>query len=422
MSQPSIPSIHPNDYSLEQAFKQFSLETERLELTYHHLQDRFQSIQTTLQDSNTRLAGKMAELDFLSRYLETILDHISQGIIFIDSNGIVTTYNAAAQQILQIPEKELFFHQYHERLEDRFFGFSIKEAFVTKQCPKSTFLTWNRQGKEIELEIESTFVTMNKNSLPVAHRSGSPLSVQGLLVLFRDATSFRRLQRLANRNERLKDLGELAIQVAHKIRNPLGGIKGFAALLSQELQDRPDLQQMASYIIQGSDDLNQFVSHILQYTRPHSLHLENIDVVQLIQEIKELMQVDPSWNPHIDFTIQSLEPKLTVPIDVQMVKSSLLNLFMNAAQAMPNGGRLSVKIEAETTFATISITDTGIGIEPENISKIFSPFFTTKEAGNGLGLAEVNQTIQAHQGWIEVESEPGKGSTFTLKFPFKQGE
>lgn len=422
-AQPFSSSIKPSDvFNLEQAFKQFSLETERLEMTYRDLQERFKAVHTTLQESHTRLAGKLSELDFVSRYLETILHHISQGILFIDLNGIVTTYNAAAQQILQIPEKDLLFHPFNERFEDKFLGFSLQEAFMTKQCPQTIFQSWSQQGQVVELEIEATFVVMSEQAYPLAHRQASSAPIQGLLVLLRDISKLRRLQQAANRNDRLKDLGELAAHLAHEIRNPLGGIKGFATLLQQELKERPDLQQMAAYIVQGSDDLNQFVSQVLQYARPFQLHRESVDFIQLIEEIKQLMQVDPNWNAKIDFVIESPVSSLIIPLDPQLFKSVLLNLFVNAAQAMPTGGRLFASIEPDSSWITLRIEDTGIGISAENLPKIFSPFFTTKENGNGLGLAEVHKIIQAHQGWIEVESELNKGTVFTIKIPLKSGD
>ncbi len=418
----SSPALSSNSFNLEQAFKQFFLETERLEMTYRNLQDRFNSVQMALQESHTRVAGKLSELDFVSRYLETILHHISQGILFIDLKGIVTTYNAAAQQILQIPEKDLLFHPFSDRFDDKFLGFSLQEAFDTKQCPKMTFLSWSRQGQVMELEIEGTFVAMSQQTYSLAHRQTSSTPIQGLLVLLRDITQFRRLQQVANRYDRLKDLGELAAHLAHEIRNPLGGIKGFATLLQQELKERPDLQQMAAYIVQGSDDLNQFVSQVLQYARPFHLHIENVDLIHLIEEIKQLMQIDLNWNTQIDFIIQTPVSSLIVPLDPQLFKSALLNVFVNAAQAMPAGGRLLVRIEPDSSWVTLHIEDTGMGIPTENLSKIFSPFFTTKETGNGLGLAEVHKVIQAHQGWIEVQSQVSKGSVFTIKIPLKLGE
>lgn len=420
-TQPLSSSVSASDsFNLEQAFKQFSLETERLEMTYHSLQERFKAAQITLQESHTRLSGKLAELDFISRYLESILHHISQGILFIDLQGIVTTYNAAAQQLLQIPEKELLFHPFTDFFSDTLLGFSLKETFASKQCPHMTFISVTSEGQAIEMEVEATFVSMSQQAYPLAHRQADSPPIQGLLILLRNITKIRRLQHMANHHDRLRELGELVAHLAHEIRNPLGGIKGFASLLSQDLQDRPDLQEMAKSIIQGVDGLDQFVTHVL--ARPFQPHLETVDLVHFIEEIRHLMQADSNWNARIHFNLQSPVSPLLVPVDPQYFQSALLNLFVNAAQAMPEGGTLTVELEPHPSWVTIRVCDTGMGIAPEHLTQIFSPFFTTKQTGNGLGLAEVKKVIQAHHGWIEVHSEVGKGTTFMIKIPLKLGE
>jgi nitrogen fixation/metabolism regulation signal transduction histidine kinase len=342
----SHPLLPPTQDSIdfEQAFKQFSLETQRLDMTYHSLEDKFHAVQQTLQESHTRISGKLAELDFISKYLESILEHISQGILFIDLHSIVTTYNASAQKILDIPEKNLLFHSFSNFFDDAFLGFSLKEALFTKKCPKNGFLSWKKGTEVIELEVETTFVSMSEQAYPLAHRGSSSQPIQGLLVLLRDVTRVRHLQQVANHHNRLKDLGELAAHLAHEIRNPLGGIKGFASLLEQELKERPDLHQMAAYIVQGSDDLNHFVTQVLQYARPYQLHIEKIDLIQLAEEIRQLMQVDANWSHQIEFVIQTPLKELFTMIDPFLFKSAILNLCVNAVQAMPHGGRLLISI------------------------------------------------------------------------------
>lgn len=408
--------------SLTHAFKQFSLETEHLELTYQSLQERFKSVQQTLQESHTRHSGKLAELDFLSHYLKTILQHVSQGVLFIDQNGIITTYNASAQAILQIPEKDLLFHSFHDCLEDRLFGFSLKDAFAEIKCPNTMFVSLNHQGLIKELEVEAAFVEMSRQAMPIGQKLPSSHTAQGLLILLRDITKFRRMQQTAHRQDRLKELGGLAAHLAHEIRNPLGGIRGFAAILEQELKDRPDLQQMAAHIVQGSDQLNDFVTQVLQYARPFQLHIENTDLLLLLEEIKQLMQADSAWNTKINFTIHGPTEGCLFPIDPQLMKSALLNLLVNAIQAMPNGGNLTVSVKLDPSLLVIEVEDTGVGISADNLTRLFTPFFTTKEAGNGLGLAEVHKDVQAHQGWVDVESREGRGSKFTIKIPVKPGE
>jgi len=417
--QNDIPDQQSNAV-LQQALKQFSLESSRLEWIYKNLEIRFSAIQDNIKESHTRMTAKLAELNFVTIYLKTILDHISQGIIFIDNQGIVTTYNAAAQKILGIQEKDLLFHHFDQAFADDFLGFSLKEAMGSKVCPKSNYVNWPGPGDEkFELEIETTFVVMEveKSSLDYRQPLGTP--IHGLLVLVRNLTEMRRLQLIVNRHDVLKELGEMAAHLAHEIRNPLGGIKGFASLLHQDLKDNPGLQTMAGYIVEGTDNLNGLVTAILHYTRSFHLQLESIDLIKFFEEIKCLVEADASWNSLIVFEIQAQEKQVVVPIDSQLFKSAMLNLIVNASQAMPGEGKLTVVIDRNEYDALIQVIDTGLGIKPEHLNKIFSPFFTTKQTGTGLGLAEVHKVIQAHGGWIEVKSGLEIGTSFMVRIPLK---
>ncbi|KIC71171.1 two-component system sensor histidine kinase NtrB [Candidatus Protochlamydia amoebophila] len=408
------------DVRLEQAFKQFSLETERLEFAYQSLQEQFKGVQKSLQESHTKHSGKLAELDFVTRYLETILNHISQGILFVDLNGIITTCNTKTEEILKVQASRLLFHSFSDCFEDMAFGFSIQEVLQTKTCPRICFVTRALENDlKVELEIEPTFVSMSEHSFPLDHRQPSSPPVQGLLILIRNITEVRRLQQAANQYSRLKELGEMAAHLAHEIRNPLGGIKGFATLLQQDLADRPELQQMAYHIIEGTDSLNHFVSNILTYTRPFQARFEHVNLKTYLEEIGLLLQADVSWNASFSFNLNTHLPDLVLSIDPPLLKSAILNLLVNAMQAMPQGGKITVSVEKMQDEVIIIISDTGIGISKENLNKIFSPFFTTKETGTGLGLAEVQKVIQAHQGTIEVKSEVGNGTSFTIKLPLK---
>lgn len=409
---------------LKNAFQQFSLESERVEFAYQSLEKHFEGIQRSIQESHTKLGGKLAELDFLTRYLEAILNHISQGILFINMNGIVTTCNAAAEEILGIKIEKCLYHPFTDFFNDASFGFSLQETLQTKKCSPTTFVSWTSlNGKSYELEIEGTFVQMGGESVSLDHRhsSASIGPIQGLLLLIRNVTEVRYLQELANRNDRLKELGEMAAHLAHEIRNPLGGMKGFGTLLVQDLEGRPELKQMAASIVEGAETLNHLVSSILTYARPFQPHFETVDLAAYIDEIRLLLQADAAWNSTFSFHLHSGCEELPVTIDPQLFKSALLNLFVNAMQAMPEGGTITVGIVRDWNHAIITISDTGKGISPENLPKIFSPFFTTKESGTGLGLSEVHKVVQAHLGTIEVRSELEKGSVFTIKLPLKNG-
>ncbi len=416
------------------SLKLFALETDRLVMAYESLQEQFKSLQRTLHDSHTKWGGKLAELDFTSRYLGTILHHISQGILFIDLNCIVTTYNEAAQRLLGIPEKDLLFHAFTEFFEDTFFGFSLKQALLSKKCPKNITLSpFFKKMEKVEWAVEFTFICRNENSFSAAFHPSPLISVerqsqtsklilspiQGLLILIHDLTPIRHLEQVVHRSDRLKELGEMAAHLAHELRNPLGGIKGFASILREELKDKPDLYRMAESIEQGSDELNTFVTQVLDYTRPFQTHFQNVDLVPFLEEIKSLMQADPCWRSTIHFSLFYDKNSIFATIDPLLLKIAILNLSRNAIQAMPQGGEIEIKLREDDQEVLIEVRDTGEGIPDEYLPKLFTPFFTTKAEGSGLGLAEVQKIVQAHQGTIHMNSIPNQGTIFYIRLPLK---
>lgn len=406
--------------SLSKAFEIFSEESIRLESAYSSLNQHFLLLNQELQESNHRLQNKVAELDIIMQYLKSILDNISQGIIFIDFQGIVTTYNHAAESILNLPPAEVIATSFWKSFDDRAFGFSMKEALHSKRAPTLSSIAYKHpQASYRDLEISTTFALNNNNHETTLPKP--PASTQGLILMIRDITEVRHLQMIANRADRLKELGEMAAQVAHEIRNPLGGIKGFAALLSRDLADRPKLQEMASYIIEGTDDLNKLVNQVLQFARPVHPHYESIELISWLEELREHVLADPAVKAQeIVITLTHQASKIPIHLDAALFKSALLNLIVNAIQSMSAGGIVTLNIETTESTATITVSDTGVGIPKEHLAKIYSPFFTTKAVGTGLGLAEVQKVIQAHGGTIEVASEVGKGTSFTLSIPIKQ--
>jgi PAS domain S-box-containing protein len=393
---------------LDQAFELFKQETEKLAGAYWNLQKKFEAVNLELQSTNEKLNSKVAELDFANSYLDSILSQMSQGLLFIDLTGTVTTYNKAAEHFLAHKAEEILLRSFWNFFPDELFGFSLRLALGEKKAPPLTFVTIKNKDNEYR-EIEaSTNLIQQENA-------------QGLIILLRDITELRRLQTLAARHDRLKELGEMAAMVAHEIRNPLGGIKGFASLLERDLKQQPELAKMAGYIIEGTDTLNRLVNTILNYSRPIQPRLETTDLVALMHELVEHIQADPSFNPNIHIHIHAKKQPVAAPVDPAILKSAILNLLVNSIQAMPQGGQINLNVGKEKGDAIIQVTDTGTGIPEENMEKLFSPFFTTRSDGNGFGLAEVHKVVQAHAGTIEAISALGKGTTFTLKLPLHVG-
>ena len=406
--------------ALSRAFKLFSEETQRLEAAHAQLKQDFEAVNLELEQANRRLSQKVRELDTTSSYLRNILSNMSQGLLFINKAGIVTTYNKRAEAILKRPAVETLFQPFTDCFPDAVFGFSITEALEKKNAPPFSVATSDAtSGDPRDLEVDTRYMDKKEGIAVPSHLDPTLDYTEGLIILVRDVTEMRRLKLLAERNERLKELGEMAAMVAHEIRNPLGGIKGFASLLRRDLEKQPELQQMASYIIDGTDTLNRLVTNVLNYARPVKTTFTPIDLKKLLEEVRERVIIDEKLGKSAAVTIRSNKTSCIVAVDAQLIQGALLNLIVNAIEAMPNGGTVALTLEQPDHEAIITVSDTGIGIAAEHLHRIFSPFFTTKPHGNGFGLSEVYKVVQAHAGTIEVSSTEGKGTTFTIKLPLK---
>ncbi|MBI5346442.1 MAG: ATP-binding protein [Chlamydiae bacterium] len=393
---------------LATAFSLFSKETHRLENAYMMLQHRFKAVNNELEKTNLELRKKISDLGVVSSYLDNILKNISQGIVFIDTDGIVTTFNPSAQKILEKDESQVLFTSFWNNFADDFFGFSMKTALTLGLSQNLSYLTLNSLTEKKEIEVLTSFI-MN-----------CPKPYQGVAVILRDITEVQKLQLIANRNDRMKELGEMAATVAHEIRNPLGGIRGYASLLYRDLENSKHLQEMASFIIEGTKSLERLVNNVLHYSRPIILAPSQTDLVDLIKELIKSLKVDPSFPSNIKVDLHLSQNNFVILVDKHFLRSALLNLIVNAYQAIQDDGTITISLLQQNNFCCISISDTGQGIADKDLEKIFSPFFTTKQKGNGLGLSESYKIIQAHFGSIDVRSQVGKGTTFTINLPLKR--
>lgn len=403
---------------LTKAFELFCRETTRLETAYATLQERFEAVNKKLTEANIQLKQKVLELDVTADYLDNIVNNMSQGLLFISTDGIITTYNTAAENILGIDRMKVLSRRYSDLFPDNLFGFSMKESLLHVDVPKRIFVTLPEDTKnpeKREIEVETTFVLKDSSREGNLPPSELPNITMGLIIMIRDITELQKLQAIASRNDRMKELGEMAAMVAHEIRNPLGSIKGFASLLVRDLNDFPKLKEMASFIVRGTDELNHLVTNVLNYTRPLKLEWEQADLSRIIRDLIKQLPLDSSIPKSVSFEGQLPEQPVLFRIDLQLFKGALLNLLVNAVQSMPQGGSVKVSLCQNAEEICLTISDTGEGIPPQNIDKLFRPFFTTKIRGHGFGLAEVQRAIQAHNGIIEVQSTVGKGTTFMIK-------
>ena len=235
--------------------------------------------------------------------------------------------------------------------------------------------------------------------------------------------SLREAQAEVRRSERLAALGQLTAGLAHELRNPLGTMKTSAELLARQVSQESEVaREMAGYIASEVDRTNLLITRFLDFARPQNLHLQNGDLAALLDRVVERYEREKSGAADSVSVIKNYSPDIPhVAFDDQLLERAILNLVLNAAQASPREGVVTVKTRRVETSAgpsaEISVIDRGAGIQPKDLESIFNPFFTTKAEGVGLGLAIVSKIVDDHGGSIAVESTPGEGSVFRVYLP-----
>lgn len=218
------------------------------------------------------------------------------------------------------------------------------------------------------------------------------------------------------RADRLSALGELSAGMAHEIRNPLGSIKGAVEIIKDDYAPEEAKFEFIQILLKETDRLNHIVQEFLGFAKPKNPEFQFVDLNEAIESVLTLTaQEARKAGVKVEKKLDQAIGKRS--LDAGLLKQAFLNLILNAIQAMPAGGQLTVESGLRGNEVEVRISDTGVGISEENRKKLFSPFFTTKKNGTGLGLAITYRIIENHHGMINVASEPGKGTTFTLKIP-----
>jgi signal transduction histidine kinase len=230
----------------------------------------------------------------------------------------------------------------------------------------------------------------------------------------------RALEEKLREVEHLSGIGQFVRDIAHEIRNPLNFISLSIDHLKEkyvplENSKKEKFESLIISIKQEIQRLNRLVGDFLDYGRPIQLSLREVDLVGLIEEVMALV-LAKAEKDNIEINRQyEVLPKLS--LDPELIKTCIFNIVLNAFQAMPDGGRLTVSTKTSDGKVSVVIEDTGIGVSRENLSKVFDPFFSTKEKGLGLGLAMTKRVVEEHGGKVEFQSKEGKGSTITMSFP-----
>ncbi len=341
-----------------------------------------------------------------SAIADEVVTSLPVGLIATDNEGMIAFYNSAAEKITGIDLSEARGKDPKTVLPSHFCG--LKEALDRGEAISE---------KEMECEFtEDHFVPVSVSASKIINEAGQFV---GQVLIFRDLGEVRRLQDEIRRQEKLAAIGGLAAGVAHEIRNPLSSIKGIASYFKGKFEPESHDQEMAGVMIEEVDHLNRVISELLEFARPTELSLELADINSLLKNSVRLIQREATAKDiQIDLTLS--KDVMDTHIDPDRLSQCLLNLYINALQSMDKGGQLSIQSAmSKDGRVSIQVHDTGAGINPEDLDRIFDPYYTTKPKGTGLGLAIVHKIVEGHDGQIKVRSILGQGSTFTITLPVR---
>jgi signal transduction histidine kinase len=249
----------------------------------------------------------------------------------------------------------------------------------------------------------------------------------GNVFVLRDITRIEKLEDMAKRTEKFAAMGEMAANIAHEIRNPLGSIQLFASLLLKNSPQKKDRERVVQ-IISSVKNVDNKISNLLMFTRKQSPKMKKIDLHDILSEVLDFSRQIMEQGD-IAVSVKYADARACIDGDAEMIKQIFLNIILNAQQAMPDGGMLRIEsiilsgsiVPSEAPVIEISFQDTGPGIPEENLSRIFDPFFSTKEGGSGLGLAIVHNIISQHHGSVSVENSPQRGAIVNISLPLLIG-
>ncbi len=236
------------------------------------------------------------------------------------------------------------------------------------------------------------------------------------VTVFEDVTEIEKMKERLGRDERLRAMGEMAARIAHEIKNPLGSMELFLSMLLDGKLRRRDRKYL-EHILFGVKTVDRIINNILSYTRPKTLVTREESLARVAKDTLEFMSISIS-SREIDVSFHARNEG-RCHFDPDLMRLVMMNLISNAIQAVSSPGLITIEVRDEENHAVLIVQDNGIGMEEQVRRNIFDPFFTTKEKGVGLGLFIVHNIIQAHGGYIEVESEKGNGSSFLIFIPRK---
>jgi len=408
--QPNLNDLE----SLQQAFQAFNETTRHLQVSYEKLQERIQTLDLELERKNAELERNLKEKEEVQNYLNNILESLTTGVIVLNQSGQITTFNQSAGTITgRNPDDCL-----HLTLPDILESDRIHNLVGRlQQHPEQALL----QEEELHTPHQGR-LKIRVSASPVKGPDQQPT---GTVLILQDITHLKQLEEEAQRNHRLRAMGEMAAGIAHEIRNPLGSIELFASILKKDLQQDPDQESLTNHILSGVKNMDRIISSLLLFAKSPEPSRRQCDINGLMDDLLN-SRTQVQWPEGIDVTRDFDTLPVLAAGDRELLEQVFLNFIRNALEAMPEGGKLHLqtrigpapaKDSLHRRYVSVTISDTGVGIASGDREHIFNPFFSTRDKGTGLGLAIVHNIIKAHQGTIDVESREGQGTKFIVKIP-----
>jgi two-component system sensor histidine kinase PilS (NtrC family) len=368
-----------------------------------------------------RLDARTMDLARLRRLHERTVESLTSGLLTLDREGRITSFNPEAQRITGCPAEEAWGRTLDELLPGASALTTGPGAPVPGGRGRRRLVVRDREGGERHLGLASSVLRDERGD------------ASGHVVIFQDVTQVVAMERDLRRSERLAGVGQLAADIAHEIRNPLAAISGSVEMLRAGLGEGEEDQERArlmDIVLREIDRLDDLITDFLSYARPAPPRATATALAPLVEELCKVLS--GGLAPGISLQVE-VEPGLRVLADPTQLRQVLWNLLTNAQQAMEEGGELRVRAhvlgsdpqageapdrndsQGEPRGVEIVVADTGSGISPENLERIFDPFFTTKPGGTGLGLATVHRIVESHGGSLHVDSRPGAGAEFRVR-------
>ncbi len=364
-------------------------------------------VSAQLERAYKKLEERAMQLINIQDYTQSILRSITSGVVTVGPDGSVTTANPAAERMLGISEFDMVPKPIGAVFEDDGGLGRDVEKVLSGRVPKILLDTSVVVRKGQTLHVQATISRMRA----VGGRT------LGAVLTLEDVSEVRALTEQLIRADRLAAMGELTAGVAHEVRNPLGVIRASVQLLEDTECDEGRLHDASEVIKQEIDRLDRVIKALLDFGRPSPPRLVSVQVEDVLRDVvlftrrfagRVEVRLEERYAPGV--------PKILG--DPEKLKQVFLNLVTNAVQAMEDtGGDISISTGVDRGFVTVTVDDNGPGIGEESLGKVFDPFYSTRAEGTGLGLTIVHRIVDEHDGHIELESRPGRGTTFTVSLP-----